>query len=116
MLCVPRAAMNLDLLGRRVAMEVFADMNRRKPERAGATAVEDGFVEETPEARLNLRSAKPATVLAVRPGRDQRGKVAVFRPLEDFVLKPTRVETRELGIGEFTVARHHDNFRAAKAC
>src|SRR6187402_2137068 len=111
MLRVPRAAMHLDFLGRRVTTEILTDMNGREAQRAGAVPVENGFVEETPEARLDLRGAKPTAVLTVRPGRHQSGKIAVLGALIDFVLKPARVEARKLRIGEFAVARYNDNFR-----
>src|SRR6187399_1968077 len=101
MVGVPRAPVNLDLLSRRIAVEIFADVNRRETQRTGTVAVENGFVEESPETGLDLRRAKPAAVLTIRPGRNKCGKVAVLRALVDFVLKPARIKAGELCVRKF---------------
>src|SRR5207247_4382022 len=103
---------DLHLLRRPKSSEVFAQVSRCEAQRAGAITVEDGPVKKAPETALNVRRAEPTAVLAVRPGRDQRGEVAPFGALKHLMLKPTRIKARELCVGYSPGAWHSDEFAA----
>src|ERR1039458_2045695 len=65
---VPRARMDVHFLLGRIFLQVLADVGGSEAERARPEPIEDGPVEESPEAALDLRGAKPAAILPVRPG------------------------------------------------
>ena len=91
--------MDLHFFFGRILRQVLADVDGSEAERPRPEPIQNGPVEESPEAALDLRRAEPAAVLAVRPGSDQRREIAVLGPLPHFMLEPARVQARELGVG-----------------
>ena len=59
----------------------------------------------------DVRNQPPFSPSAAR--RNERGKIAKLRALVKLMLEPTRIEARFLGVGEFAVARHDNDFLAA---
>src|SRR5215467_3719182 len=100
MLRVPCTAMNLDLLGRWILLQKLTDVNRREPQRARAVSIQNRTIEESPESAVDLRCTKPAAVLPVGPHGHECRKIALLGSLLNLILKPTGVETGELGIGK----------------
>src|SRR5208282_2168148 len=88
---VPRTAMHFDFFGWRVFVQILAEMDGSEPEGAGAIAIQERSIKETPKAALDLGGAEPAAVLAVGPGRHESGESAVLGALADLVLKPAGV-------------------------
>src|ERR1035438_1291812 len=74
---VPRPRINVHLFRGRILLQVLAEVDGRKPKRSRSKPIQDGPIEEPPEAALNLRRAKPAAVLAIRPGSHQRREIAM---------------------------------------
>src|ERR1039458_1081592 len=57
---VPRAGIDLDLFLGWIFLQVLADVDGSEAKRARAEPIQDGPVEESPEAALNVRAAEPA--------------------------------------------------------
>src|SRR2546427_11780568 len=115
MLGVPGAPMPLHFLRWRKSPQIFADLDGSEPECPRAKTVQDWPIKISPEAALNLRRSEPSAILAIRPGRHQRREIAMPGSFIDLMLKPSRVHTRKLRVGQLAVARHHHDFRATVA-
>src|SRR6516225_3927144 len=99
-LSIPRAAMDLDLLGRRILLQELADVNRREAQRSRPVSVQKRAIEISPESALDFCSAEPAAILAISPGGHECRKVTVLGSLLNLVLKPPGIEPGELRVGK----------------
>jgi len=90
--------MHLHFLGRRIFGQVLADVGRDKTKCAGAVAIQYGPIKEAPKSALDLRTAKPAAILAVRPGRYQGREITEFGAFAHLMLEPARIEAGKLRV------------------
>ena len=101
---IPCAGVDRHAAFRAVSPQVIADEHRPHGGRFLADALQQRAIKHVPEISFFGEIPKPAAVVAVRAGRDERREIAPFRALVHFVNKPAVIHPGFLRVGKLAVA------------